>query len=69
MVDVPVTVQRQFPAVLRVLRASGSVPQQNGGHSSHTSVTVTENCGGSAVAVPWGRATLGSTVDTYSASA
>ena len=32
--DVPVTLQRQIPAVLRVLRASGPVPRQNGGHSS-----------------------------------
>ena len=50
--------------LLRVLRASGPVPRQNGGHSSYATVTVAENCGGSAFAVPGC-----STVDTYSASA
>ena len=67
MVDVPVTLQRQIPAVLRVLRAFGSVLRQNGGHSSYATVTEAENCGDSAVAVR-GRAMLGSTVDTFSAS-
>ena len=50
--------QRQIPAVLRVLRASGPVPRQNGGHSSYATVTVAENCGGSAVAVPVSRNAL-----------
>ena len=66
--DVPVTLQRQIPAVLRVLRASGPVPRKNGGHSSYATVTVAENCGGSAVAGPWSRM-LCSTVETHSASA
>ena len=29
----PCALQRQVPTVLRVLRVSGSVPRQNGGHS------------------------------------
>ena len=46
VVDVPVTMQRQIPAVLRVLRASGSVPRQNGGHSScmQRLVRTVQNC-------------------------
>ena len=67
MVDVPVTVQRQFQ-LLRVLGASGPVPRLNAGHSSYTTVFGAESCGGSAVAV-LGCAVLCSTVDTYSASA
>ena len=66
VVDVPVTMQRQIPTVLRVrpLRASGSVPRQNVGHFSYATVTGEVNCGGSAVAVLQSRAVLCSTVDT-----
>ena len=64
----PCDLAATFLAALRVLRASGPVPRQNGGHSSYSTVTVAENCGGSAVAVP-GLRVLCSTVDTNSASA
>ena len=64
----PCDLAATFLAALRVLRASGPVPRQNGGHSSYSTVTVAENCGGSAVAVP-GLRMLCSTVDTNSASA
>ena len=37
---VSVIMQRQFPAVRRVLRAFGSVPRQNGGHSSCMQILV-----------------------------
>ena len=68
MVERPCDPAATIRAAPRVLRASGPVPRQNGGYSSYAAVTVAENSGGSAVAVP-GLRMLCSTVDTKSASA
>ena len=67
VVDVPVTMQRQIPASSSssCLRSSSSTEWWK---FQFATVTVAENCGGSAVAVPGSRM-LCSTVDTYSASA
>ena len=63
VVDVPVTMQRQFPASSRssCLRSRFSTEWWT---FQFATVTVAENCGGSAVAVP-GLLMLCSTVDTY----